>query len=124
LIIEKCMKSVGARRVRILHSPNVSVPITLGFFSPIVVLPESLLSEEDPALLTSAIGHELVHVVRCDYLLNLIFEFIYLPLSFHPAAWYVRRRIRQTRELCCDELVAARLVSPEIYARSLMRLIG
>jgi TonB family protein len=92
--------------------------------NPIIVLPESLLEQTDRDLLLSAIGHELVHVARRDYLWNLIFETTYLPLSFHPAVVLVRRRIRQTRELCCDEIVAAKLLNAETYAHSLMRLIG
>jgi TonB family protein len=49
---------------------------------------------------------------------------VYLPLSFHPAAALVRRRIRQTRELCCDDIVATKVLNAKTYARSLMRLIG
>jgi hypothetical protein len=82
------------------------------------------MREADEEVLTSAIGHELVHVARRDYLANLVYEFVYLPLSFHPAAMLIRRRIRQTRELCCDERVASRLLKPDVYARSLVRLIG
>lgn len=123
-IIQKCQAAIGVSRVRILCSSLVPVPITVGIMRPLIILPEVLLREVDPDLLMSAIGHELVHVARRDYLLNLIYEFIYLPLSFHPAAALVRRRIKQTRELCCDELVATRLLHPEIYARSLVRLIG
>src|SRR5207237_9592642 len=67
---------------------------------------------------------ELVHVARRDYLTNLIYEIIYLPLSFNPAAALLRRRIKQTRELCCDEAVATKLLRAEAYARSLVRLIG
>ena len=123
-IVDRCTRLIGVNRVRILHSPSVPVPITLGVFDPIIVLPEDLLQESDRNLLSSAIGHELVHVARRDYLWNLVFETIYLPLSFHPATALVRRRIRQTRELCCDEIVALKLLSAETYAQSLMRLIG
>jgi TonB family protein len=124
VISDRCRRLIGVKRVRILHSPEVPVPITLGIANPIVVLPESLLKETDRDLLSSAIGHELVHVARRDYLWNLIFETIYLPLSFHPAAAFIRRRIRQTRELCCDQIVALKLLNAETYAHSLMKLIG
>jgi len=83
-----------------------------------------LLDKSDRSLLTSAIGHELVHIVRHDYLLNLIYELIYLPLSFHPAAVLIRRNIKRTRELCCDERVTEQLLNPQAYAQSLMRLIA
>jgi len=123
-IIEKCQTAVGVNQVRFLCSTSVPVPITVGIVKHLIILPERLLREIDEEVLTSAIGHELVHVARRDYLMNLIYEFIYLPLSFHPAAALVRRRIKQTRELCCDESVANKLLKPEIYARSLVRLIG
>jgi TonB family protein len=123
-IIEKCQKAIGVGRVRILCSASVPVPITVGIFSPLIILPGRLLHDVDEEVLTSALGHELVHVARRDYLANLVYEIIYLPLSFHPAAALLRRRIKQTRELCCDESVTARLLRAETYARSLVRLIG
>src|SRR6185369_16043374 len=61
---------------------------------------------------------------RRDYVLNLIYELIFIPISFHPAAALIRRRIKETRELCCDELVAERILNAEAYARSLVRLAG
>ena len=123
-IIANCQAAIGVERVRILCSNLVPVPITVGVLRPLIILPERLLQDVDEEVLTSAIGHELVHVARRDYLANLIYEFIYLPLSLHPAAALLRRRIKQTRELCCDESVAAKLLRAETYARSLVRLIG
>ena len=124
MIIQRCQAAIGSQRVRILCSMNVPVPITFGLINPVIILPDRLLHEIDEELLTTAIGHELIHVARRDYLANLIYEFIYLPLSFHPAAALVRRRIKQTRELCCDESVAAKLLKADVYARSLVRMIG
>ena len=122
-IIAKCQSAIGVTRVRVV-SASVPVPITAGLFNPLIILPERLLNEADDEVLLSAIGHELVHVARRDYILNLVYEIVYLPLSFHPAAAVLRRRIKQTRELCCDELVARKLLAPQVYARSLVRLIG
>lgn len=123
-IIERCQTAIGVRRVRVVWSTSVPVPITAGVFNPLIILPAHLSSEIDEEILLSAIGHELVHVARRDYILNLIYEIIYLPLSFHPVAVLVRRRIKETRELCCDELVAKKLMKPDVYARSLVRLLG
>src|SRR5206468_8995299 len=120
-IFEKCQAAIGVTSVRILCSTAVPVPITVGIWKPLIILPERLLHDVDEEVLTSAIGHELVHVARRDYLANLIYEFISLPLSFHPAAAFLRRRIKQTRELCCDEAVATKLLRAETYARSLVR---
>jgi beta-lactamase regulating signal transducer with metallopeptidase domain/uncharacterized membrane protein YkoI len=123
-IAAKCQSSIGSRHVQILCSDSVPVPITFGLFQPLIILPEHLLREGNADLLTSAIGHEIIHVARRDYILNLIYELIYLPLSFNPAAAVLSRRIKQTRELCCDELVAERVLDAHVYARSLVKLAG
>ena len=125
-IINKCESDLATdlRGVRVLRSETLPVPVTMGLVRPVIILPDALLREANAELLTSAIGHELIHVTRQDYALNFIYELLYLPISFHPAAALLRRRIKQTRELCCDELVAARILKAEVYARSLLRLAG
>ena len=123
-IVARCQTAMGVSRARVVCSTSIPVPITAGVFNPLVILPAQLLNEPDEEILLSAIGHELVHVARRDYILNLVYELIYLPISFHPAAAMLRRRIKQTRELCCDEVVAKKLMAPEVYARSLVRLVG
>ncbi len=123
-VIERCRQVFGIGRVRIGHSELLQTPATIGFFAPLVIIPGKLIGEADVNALSAAIGHEFVHIMRRDYLLNLIYEFLLLPISWHPAAMMIKRRITQTRELRCDELVAERLLHPEIYARSLVRLAG
>jgi hypothetical protein len=94
----------------------------VGFFKPLIILPETLLQATPSEELTSALCHEMAHVRRRDYLLNLICEFLFLPLAFHPAAWLLKRRIEETRELACDETAVGRLLSATAYARSLISL--
>ena len=123
-IVERCATAIktNAVNVRLCSTESVSVPITIGMFNPIIILPRLLLNEGNEEVLTSAIGHELIHIQRRDYAFNLAYELLFLPLSFHPAAALIRRRIRQTRELSCDELVAERILNAEVYARSLVQL--
>jgi beta-lactamase regulating signal transducer with metallopeptidase domain len=121
-VIARCEEAIGSRRVEVRSSSSVSVPVTVGLMKPLIILPDDLLREGNTDLLMSAIGHEFIHVARRDYFLNFLYELIYLPLCFHPAAAVLRRRIKQTRELCCDELVAERVLDRETYARSLVRL--
>ncbi len=123
-ILTRCSNAImrAGEGVEIRTSTAVTVPITTGTFNPIVILPERLLSEHNDELLTSAIGHEIIHIRRRDYAFNLVYELLYLPLSFHPCAALIRRRIRQTRELSCDEVVAERIMTAEVYARSLVKL--
>ena len=123
-VIRRCELEFGTRSgaVKVFRSETLPVPVTIGLFQPAIILPEPLLREGNVDLLTSAIGHEFIHVARHDYLFNLIYELLFIPISFHPAAALLRRRVKQTRELCCDELVAERILNAEVYARSLVRL--
>ena len=107
-ILRDCAKRINVRadRVTVCRSESVAAPVTVGLFRPVIVLPESLLQEADNDLLTSAIGHEFIHVARHDYVLNFLYELLFLPVSFHPAAALMRRRIKQTRELVCDVCVS------------------
>ena len=123
-VVKRCELILGISRVRVHFSPAVAVPIAAGILRPLVILPEEMLGETDTAILTSAIGHELVHVRQRDFALNLFYEFVSLPLSFHPVAALICRRIRQTRELRCDEIVGEQLMEPGAYARSLVELAG
>ena len=123
-LIKKCSTAIseGAPSAKICFSELVPVPITIGVFTPVIIVPKALLDETNQEVLISAIGHELIHVQRRDYALNLVYEFLFVLLAFHPAAVLIRRRIRQTRELSCDELVAERILNAEVYARSLVQL--
>jgi bla regulator protein blaR1 len=120
--IRECHTALGMNQVRVLLSTSTTVPVAVGSLNPLIILPEHLMGETDRGVLTAAIGHELVHIERRDYLLNLIYELISLPLSFHPVTGFVKRRIRETREIRCDELVTEKLLDAATYARSLIHL--
>jgi hypothetical protein len=122
--LEKCSAVVGKREIEVLFSDRVPVPVTIGNRRPVVILPEHFLQETEPDVLITALGHEMVHVERRDYAFNLLFEITCLPLSFHPATAYAKRRVAHMRELCCDEIVATRLLKAEAYARSLLNIAG
>jgi TonB family protein len=119
--LEKCQATLGAR-AEIRASDQVASPVTAGTLRPIIILPERMFAETDEDLLISSIGHELAHVRRYDYAMNLLYEILYAPLAFHPAAAWVRGRIRQTRELRCDELVTEKLVTASAYAGALVKM--
>ena len=121
-VLEKCQHLIGRKNVQILCSEILPVPVTLGVRKSLIILPADLVRDGDIELLTSAIAHEFVHVARRDYVWNLVYEIVYVFLSFHPVVALLRRRIKQTRELLCDELVADRVVEPDVYARSLVTL--
>lgn len=121
-VLEHCRKTMGVGEVALAGSPSVSVPVTIGLRRPAIILPESLIAETSTELLSAAIGHEMAHIKRRDFAWNLIYELLFLPISFHPAAMLMKRRINETRELACDETVSDLLLDARAYARSLVSL--
>src|SRR6202167_2067967 len=121
-VVEQCHALLGMKPVRILLSLEGKGPATLGIHNPVLVLPEWFLSQASEDELSSVLGHELAHIQRRDFLLNLVYEIVILPVSFHPAAALIKARIDQTRELACDEIAAECLSTRTQYARSLLTI--
>jgi len=105
-VVEQCHSLLGMKPVPILLSLEGKGPATLGIHNPVLVLPEWFFSQASEDELSSVLGHELAHIRRHDFLLNLVYELLILPISFHPAAALIKARIDQTRELACDEIAA------------------
>jgi beta-lactamase regulating signal transducer with metallopeptidase domain len=122
-LLQHLQRSFGIRGEPAVLISAQDGPMTCGLGSPVIVVPEALLAETSPSVITSVLGHELAHIRRHDFLLNLIYEVLFLPISFHPAAWLMRQRLEQTRELACDEMIAGPLLDPPTYARSLFSVI-
>ncbi len=105
-----------------LVSQVARVPTAFGWLRPVILLPASILCEMPPEQLEMILAHELAHVRRLDYLWNLLQIAIETVLFYHPAVWWVSRRIREERENCCDLQAVAAIGSPLAYAGALMRL--
>jgi tetratricopeptide (TPR) repeat protein len=115
----RCQDAYRVGDIELLFSSGVSGPVTMGRA---IVLPESILDESSESVLTTAIGHEMAHIARRDFLCNLAYELLHLPISFHPAAWLIRREIARTREMACDELVTQTVMDAASYARSIVSI--
>ena len=115
----RCGEAFGVTGAELLFSDTLGGPVTAGRA---IILPETLLAETSEELLTAAIGHEMAHIARRDFACNLLFEILRVPVSFHPAAWLIRRGIAGAREMACDELVTGRLIDAGAYARSILSI--
>jgi beta-lactamase regulating signal transducer with metallopeptidase domain len=111
-----------SRPVRLLESAAAQVPTLIGWLRPVVLLPASALSGLTPAQIEALIAHELAHVRRGDYLVNVLQTVIETLLFYHPAVWWVSSRIRAEREHCCDDLAVACCGDAVAYARALADL--
>jgi beta-lactamase regulating signal transducer with metallopeptidase domain len=111
-----------ARRVRLFESTLVDVPTVIGWIKPVILLPASALSGLNPHQLEAILAHELAHIRRHDYLVNLLQTLVETLLFYHPAVWWLSRRIRVERENCCDDLAVSLCGDPYTYAKALADL--
>jgi beta-lactamase regulating signal transducer with metallopeptidase domain len=121
MLLARCQAAFSAADVRLLRSRDVAGPVAL---HRAIILPDEMFAESREEVLATALGHEMAHIARHDFLWKVVYELLYLPLSFHPAAILVRRGIENTREMACDELVTHHLLEPAVYARSIMTIAG
>jgi len=121
-VVERSAAAFGRSGIPIFCSTETAGPLTIGLRHSVIILPEKFFGGVTDAEFSSAICHELAHIRRHDFGLNLVYELLSLPISFHPAATMIKRRIGQTRELVCDEMAAARVANRAVYARSLLNI--
>jgi D-alanyl-D-alanine endopeptidase (penicillin-binding protein 7) len=110
------------RAVRLRIVDTLASPVTAGWWRPVVLVPAALLSGMPPDLLEALLAHELAHIKRHDYLVNLLQNAIETLLFYHPAVWWISNRIRAERELIADDFAARQLGEPRRLAFALSEL--
>lgn len=114
---------LGIRRDVVLRvSSAIAGPITVGAVRAMVLLPVSAVTLLGPEELEMVLAHELAHVRRADFFWNLLQTLVETLFFFHPAVWWIGKRIRHERELCCDDLALKIYPNPVTYATALFRL--
>ncbi|WP_348267318.1 M56 family metallopeptidase [Edaphobacter paludis] len=119
---ERCCRIFDLRDVEIASTPLIAGPLTLGFRRRTLLVPPDFMETAEASDVEAALGHELAHMQRRDFLKNMLYELISLPLSYHPMTRWLKAQIRQSRELVCDAMAAEFVTTKERYARSLLRL--
>lgn len=121
--LSRLASALRLRRVaQVAQSALVDVPCVVGWLRPLVLLPASALTGLSARELESVLAHELAHVRRGDWLVNLLQTAAETLLFYHPAVWWVSRQIRCQRELCCDDLALSVVKDRAQYARALTAL--
>ena len=116
-------KRIGLKVVpAVAWCQRAAVPLVVGIVKPVVLLPTAIASGLSPDQLESLLAHELAHLKRLDLLVNLVQRLAESLLFFHPAVWYVSRRISTERENCCDDCVLAAGWGRAEYADALVRM--
>jgi len=103
-------------------SSSLKMPTAVGFIRPLVVIPEWAMKELSTEELNSILLHELAHLRRWDDCTNLAQKILGALLFFHPAVWWIERKLTLEREMACDDLVLSRTENPRAYAECLVSL--
>ena len=90
--------------VRVRESARIAVPMVVGVLKPILLLPIGLATQLSMREIEAVLAHELAHVKRHDYAVNLLQSVVEVLYFFHPALWWLSARVREEREHCCDDL--------------------
>ncbi|MFT3786262.1 MAG: M56 family metallopeptidase [Tepidisphaeraceae bacterium] len=130
-IDDPALHFVGARlcerlsiaAVPILDCRRVLGPCVVGILRPAILWPAALLTQLTPRQVEALLAHELAHVKRLDPLVNHLQTLLETVLFFHPCVWWLSRRVRADREMCCDEIASRLLDGDRItYAGALLAL--
>ena len=109
-------------QVSLRIAEHIQGPLAIGIARSLILLPAAALMALSPEQLEAVLAHELGHVRRADYLWNLIQTMVETLLFFHPAVWWLGGRVREQRELCCDDVAVQSCADPLVYATALLRL--
>lgn len=110
------------KKVTLTLTDGINTPITIGFFKPVILLPVSVVNHLSPEQAETILLHELFHIKRNDYLINILVNFSTIFLYFNPFAFLICQAIRTERENCCDDAVLQYRYAPQTYATALFEL--
>src|SRR5512142_563333 len=122
LLLETIEQCRAIREVAICSSREVRVPTAVGFFKPVILIPEWAVRELSAIELRAIVLHEFAHLRRGDDWTNLFQKIVRTIFFFHPAVWWIERRLTLEREMACDDAVLAEMENPHVYARCLVSL--
>ncbi len=119
-VVDQMRRRLGIRRsVRLIISESVNVPAVLGVIWPVLLAPPAMISGMTTDQLRTILAHELAHIRRHDYLVNLIQMVLESLLFFNPAVWWISRQVRIEREACCDALAVHAVGEAGVVVRTL-----
>ena len=120
---ERIASRLGLRAaVHVVESSLVHAPATIGWLRPVILLPIAALANLTPSQVEAILAHELIHIRRRDYLINVAQTLAETLLFFHPGVWWVSGQIRLERENCCDDVAVQVCGDPVDYAAALAEL--
>ena len=119
--IEYLSSQIGiGRTVRLVQSELVKVPVAVGWLKPMILLPVGIVFQLTPEQLDGILWHELAHIRRRDYLVNILQGIVETVFFFNPGLLWLSSLIRTEREACCDDMVLIRMNQKANYLEALL----
>lgn len=121
--VSRIKKATGVQKfVRIAESARINVPMVMGHFKPIILFPIGMVNELNPMEIEAIIIHELTHIKRNDYLMNIGLSILEILFYYHPAMWWISANVKAERENCCDDAAINHNIDSVTYAKALVKL--
>lgn len=121
--LNKIADQMGLKKaIEIKENIRIGSPMVIGIFKPVILLPFGLINQLQPEEVESILAHELAHIQRNDYILNLLQSLMEIALFFNPATWWISSLIRNEREHCCDEMAIDHTGNQLVYIKTLAKL--
>jgi hypothetical protein len=121
-LFERVIQQTRTGAVRLLVSARAASPVVIGWIRPVVLMPVTVVTGLSVEELRVVVAHELAHVRRHDYLVNMLQRVAESLLFYHPAVWWLSGRVRAERELAADEAAIEICDDPALLARALLQL--
>lgn len=110
------------KSIKIMESAAVKVPMVIGYLKPFILLPVGAINQLAAEEVEAIIAHEVAHIYRNDFLMNIFISFIEVFFYYNPAVWWISGNIRLERENCCDDIAIKVCGNSLSYAKALVRL--
>lgn len=117
-----CKKISISRPVTLLQSELVNVPVAIGWLKPVILIPAGMLCQLSPEQVESILLHELAHIRRQDFLVNIMQGIVEAVFFFNPALLWLSALIREEREACCDDMVLTHISRKGDYLEALLAM--
>lgn len=118
-VVDRLAAGRIARRITVLVTALTESPATVGWLKPVILLPPALVTGLSASQIEAILAHEVAHIRRHDYMVNLLQMAAETLFFYHPAVWWASRRVRAERELCCDDFAVRTSGNPQDYAQAL-----
>ena len=122
-LLKRLQTTLGiSQKTKLAVSALVKTPMVVGWLKPIILMPVAAVNQLTPEQVEAILAHELAHIARYDYVVNILQTVVEALFYFNPAVWWMSANVRTERENCCDDLAVMTCGNSIAYARALVSL--